>query len=50
VNNAAVSPLYGPLTSMTETAFDKIMAVNLKAPLAACRAFPIMAARGGDRS
>src|SRR3954453_22664160 len=33
VNNAAVSPLYGPLTSMTESAFDKIMAVNVKAPL-----------------
>src|SRR6476661_6622275 len=48
VNNAAVSPLYGPLTAMTESAFDKIMAVNLKAPLElACRAFPIMAARGG---
>src|SRR6266498_3373786 len=29
VNNAAVSPLYGPLTTMTETAFDKIMAVNV---------------------
>lgn len=48
VNNAAVSPLYGPLTSMTEAAFDKIMAVNLKAPLElACRALPIMTARGG---
>src|SRR3954463_4609440 len=23
VNNAAVTPLYGPLTSMTDTAFDK---------------------------
>src|SRR6185436_2213122 len=33
VNNAAVSPLYGPLTAMTEAAFDKIMAVNVKAPL-----------------
>ena len=48
VNNAAVSPLYGPLTQMTESAFDKIMAVNLKAPLElACKALPIMAARGG---
>ena len=47
VNNAAVSPLYGPLTSMTEAAFDKIMAVNVKAPLElGCRALPIMAARG----
>jgi len=48
VNNAAVSPLYGPLTSMTESAFDKIMAVNVKAPLElACRTLPSMAARGG---
>jgi NAD(P)-dependent dehydrogenase (short-subunit alcohol dehydrogenase family) len=48
VNNAAASPLYGPLTEMTESAFDKIMAVNLKAPLElACRSLPIMAARGG---
>ena len=48
VNNAAVSPLYGPLTAMTESAFDKIMAVNLKAPLElACRALPFMTARGG---
>jgi NAD(P)-dependent dehydrogenase (short-subunit alcohol dehydrogenase family) len=48
VNNAAVSPIYGPLTAMTEKAFDKIMAVNLKAPLElACRAMPIMVARGG---
>ena len=48
VNNAAVSPIFGPLTVMTEKAFDKIMAVNLKAPLElACRALPIMAARGG---
>ena len=48
VNNAAVSPLYGPLTEMTESAFDKIMSVNLKAPLElACRALPIMASRGG---
>jgi dehydrogenase/reductase SDR family member 4 len=48
VNNAAVSPLYGPLTSMTDAAFDKIMAVNVKAPLElGCHALPIMAARGG---
>lgn len=48
VNNAAVSPIYGPLTEMTESAFDKIMAVNVKAPLElACRALPSMAARGG---
>jgi NAD(P)-dependent dehydrogenase (short-subunit alcohol dehydrogenase family) len=48
VNNAAVSPLYGPLTAMTEAAFDKIMAVNVKAPWElGCRALPLMAAQGG---
>jgi dehydrogenase/reductase SDR family member 4 len=48
VNNAAVSPLFGPLTAMTESAFDKIMAVNVKGPWElACRALPLMAARGG---
>jgi len=48
VNNAAVSPVYGQLTAMTESAFDKIMAVNVKAPWElACRALPLMAARGG---
>ena len=48
VNNAGVSPLYGPLTSMTEAAFTKIMAVNVQAPLElGCRALPLMAAQGG---
>lgn len=48
VNNAAVSPVYGPLTSMTEAAFDKIMSVNVKAPWElACRALPSMIERGG---
>jgi len=48
VNNAGVSPLYGPLTEMTEAAFDKIMAVNVKGPWElGCRAMPIMAAQGG---
>lgn len=48
VNNAGASPIYGPLTAMTETAFDKIMAVNVKAAWElGCRAMPLMAARGG---
>lgn len=48
VNNAAVSPVYGPLTAMTDAAFDKIMAVNVKAPWElACRALPSMIERGG---
>jgi short-subunit dehydrogenase len=33
---------------MTDQAFDKIMAVNVKAPLElGCRALPIMTSRGG---
>lgn len=48
VNNAGVSPVYGPLTAMTESAFDKIMAVNVKAPWElSCRALPLMVRRGG---
>lgn len=48
VNNAGVSPIHGPLTAMTPEAFDKIMAVNLKAPLLlAQRVLPSMIARGG---
>ena len=48
VNNAGASPIHGPLTEMTEAAFDKIMAVNVKAAWElGCRALPLMAARGG---
>ncbi|HEX7121212.1 MAG TPA: SDR family oxidoreductase [Gemmatimonadaceae bacterium] len=48
VNNAGVSPIHGPLTAMTPEAFDKIMAVNLKAPLLLAQlALPSMIARGG---
>ena len=32
VNNAAANPVYGPFTSVLPEAFDKIIAVNLKAP------------------
>lgn len=32
VNNAAVNPAFGPLLSVDEAAFDKIVDVNLKAP------------------
>ena len=32
VNNAAANPVYGPFTSVSPEAFDKIIAVNLKAP------------------
>ena len=33
VNNAAINPYYGPLENSEEEIFDKIMNVNVKAPL-----------------
>jgi dehydrogenase/reductase SDR family protein 4 len=48
VNNAATNPVYGPITDVNDEAFDKIMAVNVKAPWdLARRALPHMVARGG---
>lgn len=32
VNNAGMSPLFGGLSDLTETLFDKVIAVNLKGP------------------
>ncbi len=32
VNNAAVNPVFGPVVETNESAFDKIMAVNVKGP------------------
>ena len=32
VNNAAINPIYGPIESADENAFDKTIAVNVKAP------------------
>ncbi len=47
VNNAAVNPIFGPVLDADDAAFDKIMAVNVKGPLAAARAaYPSMQARG----
>jgi NAD(P)-dependent dehydrogenase (short-subunit alcohol dehydrogenase family) len=47
VNNAATNPVYGPVVSADDAAFDKIMAVNVKGPLELCRrAYPVMKARG----
>jgi len=34
VNNAASNPVFGPITTSEEWAFDKIMSVNVKAPFA----------------
>lgn len=48
VNNAAISPYYGPLEQTDEAAFDKIMQVNVKAPwMLANRAFRHMKEQGG---
>ncbi|MGQ0537835.1 MAG: SDR family NAD(P)-dependent oxidoreductase [Gemmatimonadaceae bacterium] len=37
VNNAAANPVYGPFTTVSSEAFDKIVAVNLKAPFELAR-------------
>ena len=48
VCNAAVNPYYGPLGGISDEAFDKIMASNIKSNLWLCNlAIPHMAARGG---
>lgn len=48
VNNAAANPIYGPMLETTPEAFDKIFAVNLRAPFEiGRRALPSMIARGG---
>src|SRR2546426_11278648 len=48
VANAAVNPYYGPLTGISDEAFDKIMATNVKSVLwLAGMTLPGMAERGG---
>lgn len=48
VANAAANPHYGPLTEISDEAFDKIVANNLKSVLwLAAMTLPGMAARGG---
>lgn len=48
VNNAAITPVYGPLTETDGGAFDKIMQVNLKACFTLANlCYPSMVARGG---
>lgn len=47
VNNAAINPTFGPVLDTDDAVFDKIMAVNVKGPLAAARAaYASMQARG----
>jgi len=48
VANAAANPYYGPLTEISDEAFDKIIASNLKSVLwLAAMTLPNMATRGG---
>lgn len=48
VNNAAINPVFGPITDATSEVFDKIMNVNVKsAMILANLCHPIMMARGG---
>lgn len=48
VNNAATNPVYGPSLDCPESAFDKIMQINVKAPFELAKMIhPIMKARGG---
>ena len=48
VNNAAVNPVFGPIESTSPEAFDKIIAVNVRAPFEIAKlALPQMKARGG---
>ena len=48
VNNAAVNPVFGPVEDTSPEAFDKIMAVNVRAPFEIAKlALPQMKARGG---
>ncbi len=48
VCNAAVNPYYGPLGGISDEAFDKVMATNIKSNLWLCNmVIPGMAERGG---
>ena len=48
INNAATNPVFGPVVECDEGAFDKIMAVNLKAPFELAKLlYPVMKSRGG---
>lgn len=48
VNNAATSPIFGPLQQATDEAFEKIFSVNVKGPLELCRtAHSALAQNGG---
>ncbi|WP_423907199.1 SDR family NAD(P)-dependent oxidoreductase [Candidatus Spongiihabitans sp.] len=49
INNAAANPVSGPIQKTEQSAFDKIIDVNLKGPLELCKkAYPILKQRGGS--
>lgn len=48
VNNAASNPVFGPISETDESAFDKIIDVNVKGPFVLCKAaYAEMKKRGG---
>lgn len=48
VCNAAINPVYGPMSSLSDDAFDKIMATNVRSTFQLCNfALPHMEAQGG---
>lgn len=48
VNNAASNPVFGSISETDESAFDKIIDVNVKGPFVLCKlAYKDMCARGG---
>ncbi len=48
VNNAATNPVFGSITEVDDTVFDKIMGVNVKSPhLLSNLCYPSMKERGG---
>lgn len=48
INNAATNPVYAPLAEIEDTVFDRVMAVNAKAPWTLAKlAYPHLRKRGG---
>ncbi|MCU0338262.1 MAG: glucose 1-dehydrogenase [Spirosomaceae bacterium] len=48
VNNAAANPYFGPTVDCPDSAFDKIMDINVKSPFQICKmVHPLMKQRGG---
>ncbi|MCO5234028.1 MAG: glucose 1-dehydrogenase [Chitinophagales bacterium] len=48
VNNAVANPYYGPIVGCDDLAFDKTIAINVKAPFELSKmAYPIMKSNGG---